>query len=289
MFCIFQGHLDRFGSGRIEYILEQRDNDCKHSGATALQDDFCLAVDYITNEECSYDQMTLNYSTCKSMLTNDEFCADNRYDARGYYSSALADKAYLPLGPRYDAWEAFGVLMNQNVPIMPASQRKYAFNAIYSLSTNEGRAVLEEVIQKEGGSLSSFVQISPEWVQNPNSAANPLADTTTYMQVLLDSIFTFAPAGHNFECFRMYEAVEAGSIPVISIDKDYREHRCKDSLSHWMDSPIIIVESWDEVIPTLQRMLEHPEELDKRQADLRAWYEKYMRSAVENFESFLLS
>jgi hypothetical protein len=43
------------------------------------------------------------------------------------------------------------------------------------------------------------------------------------------------------------------------------------------------------VIPTLQKLLEEPEALDVRQENLLAWYDQYMRSAVTNFESFLLS
>jgi len=285
----YSKHMDRFGSGAVEYILQERE-DCKHIEMEALQDAPCLALNFWSNRDCSYGDITRHYSTCKTMLVADEWCADNRYDAKGYYTSTLADMTYLPLGPRYDSWEAFGVLMNQTKSVIPASsQRKFAFNAIFSKSTSAGRALLEEVIQKEGGSLSSFVQIAPQWRADPNDPANELADSTTYMKTLLESTFTLSPSGHNPECYRLFEAVEAGSIPVIALDKDYKEHACKDSLSHWLNSPIVIVESWNEVMPTLQRMLEHPEELDKRQADLRAWYDQYMRSTVTSFESFLLS
>ena len=109
------------------------------------------------------------------------------------------------------------------------------------------------------------------------------------MQTLLDSTFTLSPAGHSPECYRLHEAVEAGSIPVIAMDKEYKQHTCKDSLSHWMNSPIVILESWNELIPTLQRMLDNPEELDKRQTDLRAWYTQHMQQVAKNFEAFLLS
>jgi hypothetical protein len=109
------------------------------------------------------------------------------------------------------------------------------------------------------------------------------------MQVLLESTFTLAPSGHNPECFRLYEAVESGSIPVVATDEYYRNHQCKDSLIHWLSSPIIVLESWSELMSTLQQLLEEPEALDKRQAELRAWYDDYMRSSVTNFESFLLS
>ena len=282
------GYLQSYGTGRINYVLEQRD-DCRQSEITTTQDTPCLAVNYFANRQCSHDDITNHYSTCKTMLTKDEYCSDSKYDARGYYSSAIFDKAYLPLGPRYDSWEALVALMNQRSMRLPPSKRKYAFNAIFSKDTSTGRVKLEEVIHKEGDSLSSFVQISPKWSGNPNSASNSLANTTTYMRTLLDSTFTLSPAGHNPECFRLYEAVEAGSIPVISLDKEYKQHACKDSLFHWMDSPIVIVKSWDELIPSLQTMLENPEELDKRQEDLRAWYNQHMCSVVQNFETFLLS
>ena len=282
------GHLQSYGSGTISYVLEQRD-DCRHNEIVLPQDTPCLAVNHFANRKCSFDRMTDHYSTCKTMLTNDETCRDKRYDARVYYSSAISDKAYLPLGPRYDSWEALVTLMNQRSMRLPSSKRKYAFNAIFSENTSTGRASLKKVIQNAGDSLSSFVQISPKWSANPNSASNSLVDTTAYMRTLLDSTFTLSPACHNPECFRLYEAVEAGSIPIISLDKEYRRHACKDSLFHWIDSPIVIVESWSELFPTLQRMLANPEELDKRQEDLRAWYKQHMRSAVKNFETFLLS
>ena len=279
------GLLGRFGTGRVEYILEQQPH-CEYSELAKQHDAPCLAINYFAFQKCSYDDIIRQYPKCKTMLTNDENCADNRYDARGYYSSTMIQTTYLPLGPRYDTWDA---LMNQNGSIITvSSQRKYAYNAIFAKSTHAGRSNLADIIQKEGNSLTSFVKISSSWQQDPD-ALNDSVDTTTYMQVLLESTFTLAPSGHNPECFRLYEAVEAGSIPVISLDKYYREHACKDSLSHWLDSPIVIVESWNEMIPTLQKLLEEPEALDMRQADLRAWYESYMRSAVTNFETFLLS
>ena len=36
-----------------------------------------------------------------------------------------------------------------------------------------------------------------------------------YRKVLLNSTFTLSPMGHNLECYRWFEAAEAGSIPII--------------------------------------------------------------------------
>lgn len=283
------GLLRRFGTGRVRYLIEARAG-CEYSGLVKQQDGPCLAINYFKNPKCSYDDMIRAYPSCKTMITNDESCEDNRYQARGYYSSSMPDTTYLPLGPRYDSWHALSSVMIRNGSVITASsKRKYALNAIFTKSTNTGRSTLADAIQKEGNNLSSFVHIADTWANDPNSPANDLVASTTYMKVLLESVFTLAPAGHNPECFRLYEAVEAGSIPVISLDTHYKEHKCKDSLSHWLDSPIIIVDSWNEVIATLQKLLEDPDALDMRQADLRAWYRQYMSMAVQNFETFLLS
>jgi len=282
------GLIDRYGTGRVEYIFEHKP-DCQYSELTKQHDGPCLAINYFEFKKCSLNDMIRQYPECKTMLTNDENCADNRYDARGYYSSKMTGMTYLPLGPRYDSWEALNVLRQNGSIIAASSQRKYAFNAIFAENTHVVRTSLADILQREGTSLSSFVKISSAWRPNPNDDLNDLVETSTYMQVLLESTFTLAPSGHNPECFRLYEAVEAGSIPVISLDKHYRDHECKDSLFHWLDSPIVIVESWNEVIPTLQKLLEEPEALDVRQENLLAWYDQYMRSAVTKFESFLLS
>ena len=282
------GRLDRFGTGKIDYLLDQQ-NDCNNMHEDLLEDDVpCLAINRV-GSMCSYDDMILHYPKCRTMITNDEFCEESSYDVRGYYSSAMKNSVYLPLGPRYDSWEALEAIMNTNgSTIVSSSQRKYAFNAIFSKSTSAERSTVADVIQKEGNTLSSFVNIAEYWEADPNNPDNDLTDTTTYMQALLDSTFTLAPSGHNPECFRLYEAVETGSIPVISLGKDYSRHSCKDSLIHWLDSPIIVLDDWNNAIPTLQKLMSDPEALDQRQAELRSWYDQYMRNTVREFESFLL-
>ena len=285
------GLLDRFGTGRVDYVLEQMPH-CAYSEFPTPQNNApCLAVNYADMKNCPFEELVLHYPNCKTMLTNDENCAQiHQYDARGYYSSNMMDKMYLPLGPRYDSWEAFNTLMSKADSSIPlASQRKYNFNAIFAKSTAHSRSTLEQIIEMDTGSLSSFVKISEDWAFDPNRGDNDSVDSAAYMQVLLESTFTLAPSGHNPECFRLYEAVESGSIPVVAIDEYYRNHQCKDSLIHWLSSPIIVLESWSELMSTLQQLLEEPEALDKRQAELRAWYDDYMRSSVTNFESFLLS
>ena len=97
----------------------------------------------------------------------------------------------------------------------------------------------------------------------------------SYMKVLLNSVFTLHPAGHNAECFRMYhEAVMAGSILIFvkddlyNTDEDRRQHRrnqCKDSLTHWRTAPIVVLDSWHSLIPTVEGLMADVNALDEMQ------------------------
>lgn len=73
------------------------------------------------------------------------------------------------------------------------------------------------------------------------------------------------------------------------MDKDYDKHPCKDSLEAWRESPIVKLNSWNAVYPTMERLLNDPVELNNRQKLLRLWYEKYMKETIAKFESFVLA
>ena len=100
---IFLAHtLQRYGSRRAHYTI---DNDATCAPPPEPINAPCLAV---TRERmCSAEQMKSFYPNCKTMTTNDEWCKWREYDVREYYSSRMLNKAYLPLGPRLDAWKSF--------------------------------------------------------------------------------------------------------------------------------------------------------------------------------------
>ena len=120
----------------------------------------------------------------------------------------------------------------------------------------------------------------------------------SYMKVLLNSVFTLHPAGHNAECFRMYhEAVMAGSILIFvkddlyNTDEDRRQHRrnqCKDSLTHWRTAPTVVLDSWHDLISTVERLLADGNALDEMQQRLQVWYAEHMTKVVRDFEDFML-
>jgi hypothetical protein len=205
-----------------------------------------------------------------------------------------------------DSWQSFQKIQeSQNFAIAPASTRGYAFNAIFSRSTNADRKKLAVIIEKKGSTktLPIFTAMSEQWHRDANDEQSEQVTTDDYIKVVLDSVFTLSPAGHSPECFRLFEAVEAGSIPVMSRAdlhgehhpeayrrREYRHapHPCKDSLQHWYDAPIVVLDSWRDLYPTVERLMEDPVELDRMQSNLRSWYKGYMCKVMADFEDFIL-
>lgn len=167
-------------------------------------------------------------------------------------------------------------------------------------STNAGRARLANVIEaneqeiKNGTSetnLQTFVAIAQKWSSHVNSRYTEQLTTTQYMEVALDSVFTLSPSGHNPECFRLFEAVDAGSIPVLVKSDLYNTEKrqpCRDALYHWYDAPIVVLEAWEDLYPTVARLMEDKPALDEMQVKLRLWYDEYMKTVVREWEDFIL-
>lgn len=119
---------------------------------------------------------------------------------------------------------------------------------------------------------------------------------SSYAEVLRDSALTLSPAGGNPECFRLFEAIEAGSVPVVTredlLEPKYfrgmgRPHPCGDALAHWRDAPMLVLDSWDDLFSEVERLRNDPEELDGMQRKMREWYVRYMRKVVREFEDFM--
>lgn len=287
--------LRRWGSGRVGYhVVENRGADLGCRAEPFAMSGPCLAVTR-RRRRTHHEFLGCNYPQCKTMLTNDELCqADNAgFDVRSYYSATRPHAGgYLPLGPREDAWESLRQMRGApGFAPKAASERGYAFNAIFSQSTNAGRGTLAKIIASQGpvDPLSTFTTMAKEWTAHVDDPRSTQLDTGRYMAVMLDSAFTLAPAGHNPECYRLYEAAEAGSIPVLlRADLHGGPPQCGRSLARWDDAPVLVLDEWADLYPTIAALVADPMALNTRQERLRVWYAGYMRSIVAEFEEFMV-
>ena len=194
----------------------------------------------------------------KRVVTGDEGC-DCKYShcgifpnkrsiiAREYFSETFMPKweflgsskpsqsiVYIPLGPRFDyGLSPWGGSDNTT------STRKWLFNLIIS-STSDSRKKLFSSVKSQtfakqlGGSLPYVANMAHSWHGTSGSNHTDLINSTTYKQILQNSIFTLCPAGKNsvmtnavkIHTYCMYSRVgtyvcmyvHVCILPTISID-----------------------------------------------------------------------
>jgi len=288
--------LQKYGSSFVQFQTKEyssSEDKCNHDQGEEVQTEAgsCLLLGDPKSSPTAVEivKTSCRYAHCKTMIIGDERCRHHLEDARSYYSNEQKRMGYLPLGMRPDTWSSLQEFQSKrDFSISPSSTRKYAFNAIFSASTSRDRNTLAKILMSNQTQTNTYIKIAKAWAPNVNSPSTEQVGTNEYIKVLLDSVFTLAPAGHNPECYRLYEAVESGSIPII-VDWMQRPTSSCNSLHHWHDSPIVILQKWDDLFPTIENLLEDMAALNQRQADLQQWYKNKMSIIVSEFENFMLN
>lgn len=94
------------------------------------------------------------------------------------------------------------------------------------------------------------------------------------------------------ECYRIYEACEAGSIPIVEDWKsEPGEKSCLNSLEPFKVSgaPFIYIKDWATLPDLISELIRDPEELMMRQIKLMEWYRAFTTRTITDFENTLSS
>jgi len=100
------------------------------------------------------------------------------------------------------------------------------------------------------------------------------AGLVSYLDLLHISVFSVSPPGDSWEAYRTYEAIEAGSIPVILDSREYKRGRCIRPAAHLLDTAasfIVSVRRWDELGDVLQAIAVNVSMLEMRQQAMLSW------------------
>lgn len=75
----------------------------------------------------------------------------------------------------------------------------------------------------------------------------PTSDRITYLELLRESVFSISPPGDLWEAYRTYEAIEAGSIPVVAANETYK--KCSHPERHLLETVpgAVAVHTWEEL------------------------------------------
>jgi len=113
-----------------------------------------------------------------------------------------------------------------------------------------------------------------------------------YVKVVRGSDLTLNPAGKNVECYRVYEAMALGSVPVIedvgvsascgtAVSSD---HHVMLRLLKQHEAPVIYVSDWRQLAHILQREQQmSTADVVARRLHVVQWYRKFRRKMRDEF------
>eukprot|EP00050_Salpingoeca_kvevrii_P009771 m.4693 g.4693 ORF g.4693 m.4693 type:complete len:561 (-) comp2445_c0_seq1:43-1725(-) len=188
---------------------------------------------------------------------------------------------YMPLGSR----EEFPDI--DRTQLVPAPRRRYLCNLMVAPTHHRRRYLLEllmgeTVLDKD----KVFLHMAQHWDANLDNPVSDYLNASTYQERLLESVFTLCPKGHSIEQYRIYEAIESGSIPVMEREGTYAEERLPPE---YFSSPMLFVDDWAQVPQVLSDLARDPLALLQRQVDMLAWYDHFMSAKVDELEDILLA
>lgn len=96
---------------------------------------------------------------------------------------------------------------------------------------------------------------------------------TEYRDLMLQTVFIPAPTGWwNLDTIRIYEALEAGCIPIV-------EKQPLDYFTNFLGSnPFITINTWDQAPKIMEQLLNNQELLKQRQKTCTTWWQTYKQN-----------
>lgn len=139
--------------------------------------------------------------------------------------------------------------------------KKYTWCFMGQIHNQGERAKMIKSLKSIKGSY--FCSTNTSW-QSSDSI-----DTARYKRIMQQSIFVPCPRGNNSpDTFRLYEAIESGSIPIVERD-EYWNHL------FGVDHPLIQVSDWDKSIKDIEMLSNNPDWLKNYSNRLSSWWKEY--------------
>ncbi|KAG8227850.1 hypothetical protein J437_LFUL010705 [Ladona fulva] len=191
------------------------------------------------------------------------------------YDSPLVDNREFfqwPLGVA--TYRGFPNLQDEDIDLL--SSRPYLCNFLGTVYKNSSRETLIETIKLNNLEDECLILGRPKW--------SPLETKLTlgrYISSIHKSDLTLNPVGMNTECYRIYESLSLGSIPVVedvvttgNCDRNNFQSPLRLLKDH--GAPLIFIKNWSD-LPLLlseERMLTLEEKVQRRIFAMQ-WYKNF--------------
>jgi len=167
--------------------------------------------------------------------------------------------------------------------IQPASQRRYVWSFAGQLAKSSRPDMAKALLPIHPYFLAGTDDISGLKFLRGEDRAPKRLTPEDFSGLLFQSAFSPCPMGNvQLECFRPYEALECGSIPIV--EKRLAMDYFRDLLG---EHPLPTVRSWTEARHLIEAMLQRPAEMDALQQRCMAWWDGYKQSYREQVIEFI--
>jgi len=256
-----------FGSLISEHIAD---------GSNSIVMDDCLLIDqYLHTKRGEYYRAFRSHRNAFLLHLSDEQFHGG-YEAyanftgvfRNYWSAIFnpASVKILPLG--------YANGLARRVEPKLASERQY----LWSFAGESSRASRPEMVAALKG-------ISPHLFCATDKKGTVALAADTYRELLEDTVFAPCPMGRlNLECFRLYEALESGAIPIV-------ERRATlDYFTKLLGpNPIMEIRSWAGARDKIRSLAADPARLNQIQREISSWWDVHKQTVKNNISHFVIS
>jgi hypothetical protein len=185
---------------------------------------------------------------------------------------------FLPLG--YNN----GVERNRE-PLTAASRRRYVWSFLGQMNKSS-RPDMAHGLAKVAPNFLFATDDVPGFVfYNKIGAERRRFPREEYAEYLFESSFSPCPMGNaNLECFRVYESLECGAIPIVE------KRRSLDYFRELLGNhPMPTVRSWSEARGLITELLKTPAQMDALQQSCLTWWRTYKKDYSRQVGEFLAS
>lgn len=167
--------------------------------------------------------------------------------------------------------------------LIPAAQRNYVWSFAGHVDKSSRPEMAEALARVEPHYLFSSSPVPGFVTPLSTPEYKRLLPPEAYYDLLFDSTFSPCPMGNvNLECFRVYEALECGSIPIV--EKRWSMDYFRTLLG---EHPIPTVGSWREARHLIDSLLRDPQGLDALQDKCIEWWQNYKKEYSASVGRFL--
>ncbi len=175
---------------------------------------------------------------------------------REYYSDRPDPEKkihFLPLTCKHD----FSVdMFYEELPNI--DNRNYLWSFVGQVSKSNRRIMLLNFLKLNLRHFTHF---------NSNFDSKDCLCTQSYQKILKQTLFVPSPKGWiNDDCFRLYEALECGCIPIV--EKGPQNY----FRSYYGDVPFIVVDDWSKVKPMMNELLSDTSKLESIRKQCFDWW-----------------